>query len=147
MRNYFRCSIENRYIPGIELVGSKVRQRQIERCIKKRGKTRPLLDSLHAFPYLRSPQWPLSHDNFSGIIIRPKTHPSKCEHGTWQFRTHSPQALWSALGHQARDWGTSTSLTQDFCGKTMKAVMMQPIKTKSRILQSLSWLPTAGQRA
>ena len=42
-----------------------------------------------------------------------------------QCRTQSPQVLWSAVGLQERLWGTCTGilLPQDFCGKTMEAVM------------------------
>ena len=45
-----------------------------------------------------------------------------------QSRTQSPQALWPVVGHQERLWGAGILLPQDFCGKTMQAIMRQPIK-------------------
>ena len=62
--------------------------------------------------------------------------------------TQSPLVFWSAGGHQV-EWGTGILLPQDFCGKTIKAVTVQPIKKLKffRILQSLSWRPPADQKA
>ena len=66
-----------------------------------------------------------------------------------QSPIQSPQALLPAVCRQERLWSTGILLPQDFCGKTMQAVAWQPIKNFNffRILQSLSWRPTAGQGA
>ena len=50
---------------------------------------------------------------------------------------------------QERLWGTGILLPQDFRGKTVEAVTLQPIKRFNvfRILHSLSWRPPADQKA
>ena len=65
-----------------------------------------------------------------------------------QSRTQSPLGFWSAGGRLERLWGTGILLPRDFCGKTMQAIMGQPIKKFKffRILQPLSWLPPANQK-
>ena len=45
-----------------------------------------------------------------------------------QSCTQSSLAFWSAGGCQERLWGTGILLLQDFCSKTMQAVVGQPIK-------------------
>ena len=50
--------------------------------------------------------------------------------------TQSPQALWPAVDHQERLWGTRILLTQDFRGKTMQAVTGQPINNACRYRES-----------
>ena len=54
-----------------------------------------------------------------------------------------------AVCRQEMLWSTGILLPQDFCGKAMEAAAGQPIKKFKyfRILQSVSWQPTADQRA
>lgn len=45
----------------------------------------------------------------------------------FQFCIQTPQAFLSAGGHQEKLLGTGILLPQEFCGKTMQAIMGQPI--------------------
>ena len=53
---------------------------------------------------------------------------STCLFSSYQSRTQSPQAFWSAGGCLERLWGIGILFPQDFCSKTVNAVTGQPIK-------------------
>ena len=52
----------------------------------------------------------------------------------FQSCTQSPQALWPAVVRQERLWGTGILLPQDFCGKTMEAIMELKWSSQSKNL-------------
>ena len=62
---------------------------------------------------------------------------------TAQSCTQSPQALWPAVGRQERLWGTGILLPQNFCSKTMEAVM-ELIQSRTQSPQAL-W-PAVGHQ-